>query len=64
MDIIRPISPPTSKGHRFILAITDYFLKWVVVIHLEEEKTAGYLKITKEKPQTWASFKCGGHTST
>ena len=49
MDIIRPICPPTSKGHRFILAITHYFLKWVVVIRLKEEKAAGYLKITKDK---------------
>ena len=28
MDIIGPISPPTSRGHRFILVITDYFSKW------------------------------------
>ena len=39
MDIIRSISPPTSKGHRFILAITDYFSKWVKVVPLKEVKT-------------------------
>jgi len=27
MDIIGLISPPTSKGHRFMFAITDYFSK-------------------------------------
>ena len=27
MDIIGPINPPSSRGHRFILAITDYFSK-------------------------------------
>ena len=27
MDVIGPISPPTSKGHQFILVITDYFSK-------------------------------------
>ena len=27
MDVIGPISPPASKGYRFILAITDYFSK-------------------------------------
>ena len=32
MDVIRPISPPTSKGYRFILTITDYFSKWAKVV--------------------------------
>ncbi|KAJ1700984.1 hypothetical protein LUZ63_000763 [Rhynchospora breviuscula] len=27
-DIIGPIDPPASNGHRFILATTDYFSKW------------------------------------
>jgi len=27
IDVIRPISPPSVEGHRFILAITDYFSK-------------------------------------
>jgi len=27
MDVIGPINPPSSKGHRFILTITDYFSK-------------------------------------
>ena len=27
IDVIGPISPPSVKGHRFILAITDYFSK-------------------------------------
>ena len=30
IDVIGPISPPTSKGHRFILAIMDYFSKQVI----------------------------------
>jgi len=25
MDVIGPISPPTFRGHGFILAVTDYF---------------------------------------
>jgi hypothetical protein len=25
MDMIGKINPPSSKGHQFILAITDYF---------------------------------------
>jgi len=29
MDVVGPISPPSSKGHWFILAIADYFSIWV-----------------------------------
>jgi hypothetical protein len=32
MDMIGKINPPSSKGHQFILAITDYFTKWVEAI--------------------------------
>ena len=36
IDIVKPISPSSKKGHRFILAITDYFSKWVEAIPLIE----------------------------
>jgi hypothetical protein len=29
MDMIGKINPPSSKGHQYILAITEYFTKWV-----------------------------------
>nr|KYP59536.1 Pol polyprotein [Cajanus cajan] len=29
MDVIRPIEPKASNGHRFILVAVDYFTKWV-----------------------------------
>ncbi|XP_049405281.1 uncharacterized protein LOC125868752 [Solanum stenotomum] len=29
MDVIGPIKPPASNGHRFILVTIDYFTKWV-----------------------------------
>ena len=29
MDVIGPIDPTTSNGHRFILVAIDYFTKWV-----------------------------------
>ena len=29
IDVIGKISPPSSKGHRFIILATDYFTKWV-----------------------------------
>ena len=28
-DIIGPISPKASNGHRFILVAIDYFTKWI-----------------------------------
>jgi len=45
MDVVGPISPPSSKGHRFILAITDYFSKWAEVIPLREVKASDVVKI-------------------
>ena len=47
MDIVGPISPPSSKGHWFILAITDYFSKWSEVIPLVEVKTANVVNFIK-----------------
>ncbi|XP_059302205.1 uncharacterized protein LOC132054169 [Lycium ferocissimum] len=29
MDVIGPIEPPASNGHRFILVAIDYFTKWM-----------------------------------
>ena len=39
IDVVRPISPSSTKGHRFILAITDYFSKWAEAIPLAGVKT-------------------------
>src|SRR4051812_42827703 len=36
MEIMGPISPPSARRHRFILAITDYFSKWAEAIPLKE----------------------------
>ena len=47
MDVIGPISPPTSIGHRFIMAITDYFSKWAEAIPLKEVKTSNVIKFIK-----------------
>jgi len=47
MDMIGPVSPPSSKGHRFILTITDYFSKWAEVIPLREVKTSDMIKFIK-----------------
>ena len=47
MDIIGPISPPTSKGYQFILVITNYFSKWTKFIPLKEVKTSDVIKFIK-----------------
>jgi len=47
MDIIGPISPTTSRGHRFILPITEYFSKWAKVVPLQEVKTPNVIKFIK-----------------
>src|SRR4051812_27080372 len=47
MDIMGPISPPSAKGHRFILAVTDYFSKWVEAISLREVKTSDVIQFIK-----------------
>jgi hypothetical protein len=47
MDIIGPINPPTSKGHRYILAITEYFFKWAEDIPLKEVKIVDVIKFIK-----------------
>ncbi|XP_055826268.1 uncharacterized protein LOC129894600 [Solanum dulcamara] len=40
MDVIGPIEPSTSNGHRFILVAIDYFTKWV--------EAASYKSVTKK----------------
>src|SRR2546430_17386317 len=47
MDIMGPISPPSAKGHRFILAVTDYFSKWSKAIPLREVKTSDVIQFIK-----------------
>ena len=39
MDVIGPIEPKASNGHRFILVAIDYFTKWV--------EAASYASVTK-----------------
>ncbi|KAK1628906.1 hypothetical protein QYE76_003221 [Lolium multiflorum] len=38
MDMIGEIHPSSSKGHRWVLAITDYFTKWVEAVPTLQEK--------------------------
>src|SRR3954462_5810336 len=47
MDIMGPISPPSPKGHRFILAVTNYFSKWAKAIPLKIVKTLDVIQFIK-----------------
>jgi len=47
IDVIGSISPPSAGGHRFILAITDYFSKWAETIPLAEIKTINIINFIK-----------------
>ncbi|XP_059627037.1 uncharacterized protein LOC132269815 [Cornus florida] len=40
MDVIGPVTPKTSNGHRFIFVVIDYFTKWV--------EAASYTRISRK----------------
>jgi hypothetical protein len=46
-DVVGPIHPPSSKGHKFILAATDYFSKWAEVVALKEVKAKNVEKFIR-----------------
>jgi hypothetical protein len=48
MDMIGKINPPSSKGHQFILAITDYFTKWVEAIPMKSVASRDVIQFVKE----------------
>jgi hypothetical protein len=48
MDMIGKISPPSSKGHQYILAITDYFTKWVEAIPRKTVTSKDVINFIKE----------------
>jgi hypothetical protein len=35
LDLIGPVNPSSSIGHILILTTTDYFTKWIEVVHLK-----------------------------
>ena len=47
IDIVGPISSSSTKGHQFILAITNYFSKWAEAIPLAEVKTSNVVNFIK-----------------
>ena len=48
IDIIGPISPPSAKCYRFILATTNNFLKWAEAIPLVEVKTTNVVNFIRQ----------------
>jgi hypothetical protein len=48
MDMIGKINPPSSKGHQYVLAITDYFTKWVEAIPMKSVTLKDVVNFIKE----------------
>jgi hypothetical protein len=48
MDMIGKINPPSSKGHQYILAIMDYFTKWVEAIPMKSVTSKDVINFIKE----------------
>jgi hypothetical protein len=47
MDMISKINPPASKGHQFILTITDYFTKWVEAVPMKSVTSRDVINFVK-----------------
>jgi hypothetical protein len=48
MDMVDKINPPSSKGHQYILAIMDYFTKWVEAIPMKSVTSKDFVNFIKE----------------
>ena len=48
MDMIGQINPPSSKGHQWVLAITDYFTKWVEAVPMRSVASKDVISFVKE----------------
>ncbi|KAK1629591.1 hypothetical protein QYE76_003906 [Lolium multiflorum] len=48
MDMIGKIHPPSSKGHVWVLAITDYFTKWVEAVPMKAVNASDVVDFVKE----------------
>jgi hypothetical protein len=46
--LIGQINPPSSKGHKFVLLVTDYFTKWVEAIPLKKVTSENMIEFVKE----------------
>jgi transposase InsO family protein len=48
MDMIGKINPPSSKGYQYILAIIDYFTKWVEAIPMKTVTSKDVINFNRE----------------
>ena len=48
MDMIGQINPPSSKGHQWVLAVTDYFMKWVEAVPMRLAASKDVISFVKE----------------
>ena len=48
MDMISQINPQTSKGHKWFLAATDYFTKWVEAVLMKNVTARDVENFVKE----------------
>ena len=48
MDMIGQINPPSSKGHQWVLAVTDYFTKWVEAVPMRSVASKDVISFVKE----------------
>jgi hypothetical protein len=48
MNMSDKINPPFSKNHQYILAITDYFTKWVEAIPMKIVTSKDVINFIKE----------------
>jgi len=48
MDMIGQIHPPSSKGHQWVLAVMDYFTKWVEAVPIRSVATKDVIDFVKE----------------
>jgi transposase InsO family protein len=48
MNMIGKINPPSNKGHQYILAIMDYFTKWVEAIPMKSVTSKDVINFIKE----------------
>ena len=42
-----PISPPSTRGHQFILVMTNYFSEWAETVPLKEVKISDIIQFIK-----------------
>ncbi|KAL0290356.1 UNVERIFIED_CONTAM: hypothetical protein Sangu_2576900 [Sesamum angustifolium] len=52
LDVVGPITPKSSIGHIYILAATDYFLKWAEAVPLKEVKKE-IMKVVSKLKRDW-----------